>query len=185
MKPAHHNDPLPARALSLPSVAKGRAGTDLYGDLLPAGALARLGTSRFRRDALGLAGLAFLPDGRTIITADQDYAVQLWDTAGRLRHEIRTEPVAIESFALAPDGKQFAVAVCNRLGLVQTRDPIKIEKQVCAMVPRREWTGFSLRLILHGRRICVARNPKCEQCILNDFCPSSTIRPKPRRRASP
>ena len=73
----------------------------------------------------------------------------------------------------------------NRLGLVQTRDPIKIEKQVCSMIPRREWTGFSLRLILHGRRICIARKPKCEQCLLNDFCPSSSVRPQPRRRARP
>ena len=73
--------------------------------------------------------------------------------------------------------------LCNRLGLVQTRDPAKIEKQVCAMIPRQEWAGFSLRLILHGRRVCVARKPRCEQCLLNDFCPSSTIRPKPRRRA--
>jgi endonuclease-3 len=71
----------------------------------------------------------------------------------------------------------------NRLGLVVTRDPVKIEKQVCAMIPRREWTGFSLRLILHGRRICIARKPKCEQCLLNDFCPSSSVRPRPRRRA--
>jgi endonuclease-3 len=70
----------------------------------------------------------------------------------------------------------------NRLGLVQTRDPVKIEKQVCAMIPRSEWTGFSLRLILHGRRICVARKPRCEQCSMNDFCPSSTVRPKPKRR---
>ena len=74
--------------------------------------------------------------------------------------------------------------LCNRLGLVQTRDPVKIEKQVCAMIPRQEWAGFSLRLILHGRRVCVARKPRCEQCLLNDFCPSSTIRPKPRRRAA-
>jgi endonuclease-3 len=74
--------------------------------------------------------------------------------------------------------------LCNRLGLVQTRDPVKIEKQVSAMIPRREWAGFSLRLILHGRRICVARGPRCEQCLLNDFCPSSTVRPRPRRRAA-
>jgi len=71
----------------------------------------------------------------------------------------------------------------NRLGLVRTRDPVKIELQVCAMVPKEEWTGLSLRLILHGRRICIARRPKCEECVLNDFCPSSTTRPKRRRRA--
>jgi endonuclease-3 len=70
----------------------------------------------------------------------------------------------------------------NRLGLVRTRDAVKIEYQVCAMVPKEEWTGLSLRLILHGRRICIARRPRCEECLLNDFCPSSSTRPKPRRR---
>src|SRR5438094_5946441 len=71
----------------------------------------------------------------------------------------------------------------NRLGLVRTRDPVKIEHQVCAIVPKEEWTGLSLRLILHGRRICIARRPRCEECVLNDFCPSSTTRPKPGRRS--
>lgn len=70
----------------------------------------------------------------------------------------------------------------NRLGLVRTKDPVKIERQVCAMVPPEEWTGLSLRLILHGRRICIARRPRCEECVLNDFCPSSLTRPKPRRK---
>jgi endonuclease-3 len=73
----------------------------------------------------------------------------------------------------------------NLLGLVLTRDPVKIEHQVCAMVPKEEWTGLSLRLILHGRRICIARRPRCEECVLNDFCPSSTTRPKRRRRKPP
>ena len=70
----------------------------------------------------------------------------------------------------------------NRLGLVATRDPVKIEHQICAMVPAEEWTGLSLRLILHGRRICIARRPRCEECVLNDFCPSSSTRPKRRLR---
>ena len=66
----------------------------------------------------------------------------------------------------------------NLLGLVSTRDPVKIEKQVTSMVPPSEWTGLSLRLILHGRRVCIARRPRCEECVLNDFCPSSTTRPR-------
>ncbi len=70
----------------------------------------------------------------------------------------------------------------NRLGLVKTRDPVKIEYQGCAMVPKEEWTGLSLRLILHGRRVCIARRPRCEECVLNDFCPSSSTRPKRRSR---
>jgi endonuclease-3 len=65
----------------------------------------------------------------------------------------------------------------NRLKLVATRDPEKIEALVTRMVPPEEWTGLSLRLILHGRRICDARRPLCEQCVLNDFCPSSTVKP--------
>jgi len=70
----------------------------------------------------------------------------------------------------------------NKLGLVANHDPVKIEYQVCAMVPKEEWTGLSLRLILHGRRVCIARRPRCEECVLNDFCPSSTTRPQNRRR---
>ena len=70
----------------------------------------------------------------------------------------------------------------NRLGLVATRDPVKIEYQVCSMVPREEWTALSLRLILHGRRICDARRPLCGECVLNEFCPSSLLRPRRRLR---
>jgi endonuclease III len=70
----------------------------------------------------------------------------------------------------------------NLLRLVSTRDPVKIEYQVCRMVPDKEWTGLSLRLILHGRRVCIARRPRCEECVLNDFCPSSQTLPKRRRK---
>jgi endonuclease-3 len=71
----------------------------------------------------------------------------------------------------------------NLLKLTNSRDPVKIEAQVCAMVPPSEWTALSLRLILHGRRICIARRPRCEECVLNDFCPSSRTRPRRRSRA--
>lgn len=74
------------------------------------------------------------------------------------------------------------IRLTNRLGLVRTKDPVKIEFQVCAMVPKEEWTALSLRLILHGRRVCDARRPRCEECILNDFCPSALTRPGRRLR---
>jgi len=70
----------------------------------------------------------------------------------------------------------------RRLGLTKNTDPVKIEAEVTRMLPPEEWTAFSLRLILHGRRICVARAPRCPECVLNDFCPSSTVRAKSRRR---
>src|SRR5439155_22127103 len=55
------------------------------------------------------------------------------------------------------------IRLTNRLGLVRAKDPVKIEFQVCSMVPKEEWTALSLRLILHGRRVCVARRPRCEE----------------------
>jgi endonuclease-3 len=71
--------------------------------------------------------------------------------------------------------------LCNRLKLTDSKDPVQIEKDLCGMVPREEWTGFSLRLILHGRRICDAKRPKCDLCVLNDFCPSSITRATNKR----
>ncbi len=70
----------------------------------------------------------------------------------------------------------------KRLGLVKTTDPKRIEREVCAMVPPVEWTGLSLRLILHGRRVCAARRPRCEACVLEGWCPSSTLKAASGRR---
>lgn len=58
------------------------------------------------------------------------------------------------------------------LGLTTATEPEKIEAEVGALIPRKEWGTSSLRLILHGRRVCVARRPRCEQCALADYCPS-------------
>ena len=73
----------------------------------------------------------------------------------------------------------------RRLRLTTSRDPVKIEAEVTRLVPKDEWTGLSLRLILHGRRICVARAPRCPECVMNDFCPSSTVRARVRRSVAP
>jgi endonuclease-3 len=63
----------------------------------------------------------------------------------------------------------------RRLGLTMEEDPVKVEHELNAMLPAAERGAFSLRLILHGRKVCVARRPRCEVCILNDFCPSSLV----------
>lgn len=59
----------------------------------------------------------------------------------------------------------------RRLGLTDADDPVKIERDLIEIVPKKEWIDFSHRLIWHGRRICVARKPKCEICPMNGFCP--------------
>jgi endonuclease-3 len=69
----------------------------------------------------------------------------------------------------------------NRLKLTDSTDPNVIELDVTQVVPPEEWTGLSLRLILHGRRVCIARRPLCEGCLLNDVCPASLTRPSNRR----
>jgi endonuclease-3 len=65
--------------------------------------------------------------------------------------------------------------VSRRLALTSEVDPVKAERDLTALLPASEWGRFSLRLILHGRRVCVARRPRCEACLLNDFCPSSLV----------
>ena len=62
-----------------------------------------------------------------------------------------------------------------RLGLTTETDPVKVEHELNAMVPPAERGAFSLRLILHGRRVCDARRPRCHACVLASFCPSAGI----------
>jgi len=64
----------------------------------------------------------------------------------------------------------------RRLGLTRQRDPTKIEKDLSRILPPSEWTSFSHRLILHGRRVCYARGPACEKCVVGELCPSNTAR---------
>jgi endonuclease III len=63
----------------------------------------------------------------------------------------------------------------QRLGLTKHEDPVKIERDLQKLVPRHSWGIFPHLLIWHGRRVCDARNPHCDVCVLNDLCPSSRI----------
>ena len=63
--------------------------------------------------------------------------------------------------------------VSGRLGLTAHSYPVKIEQDLMKLIPQKEWTVFSHRLIAHGRKICIARKPKCRECFLNDVCPSA------------
>ncbi|MFQ5690925.1 MAG: endonuclease III [Gemmatimonadota bacterium] len=63
--------------------------------------------------------------------------------------------------------------VAGRLGLTRHTDPVKIERDLMELLPRAEWRTFAWRLILHGRRVCSARKPACERCILESACPSA------------
>jgi endonuclease-3 len=62
-----------------------------------------------------------------------------------------------------------------RLGMTNETDPEKVEQVLMALVPRADWTILSHLLIFHGRRVCVARLPRCGECVLNDICPSARV----------
>jgi len=63
----------------------------------------------------------------------------------------------------------------QRLGLTNEEDPVKIERDLQRLVPREYWGLFPHLLIWHGRRVCIARAPRCEDCVVNDLCPSSRV----------
>ena len=72
----------------------------------------------------------------------------------------------------------------KRLGLTELDDPVKVEHELGRYLPPAEWGSFSLRLILHGRRVCDARKPACDRCGLEDICPSSAL-PRTARKGRP
>jgi endonuclease III len=63
----------------------------------------------------------------------------------------------------------------QRLRLTRQDDPVKIERDLVRLVPREDWGRFPHLLIWHGRRVCIARTPRCEECVLTDLCPSSRV----------
>jgi endonuclease III len=63
----------------------------------------------------------------------------------------------------------------QRLGFTRQDDPVKIERDLMRLVPREDWARFPHLLIWHGRRVCIARFPRCEECALADLCPSSRV----------
>jgi endonuclease-3 len=64
----------------------------------------------------------------------------------------------------------------QRLKLTRQKDPVKIERDLMELVPRKDWIIFSHLLIFHGRRICKARRPLCEECVVEKLCPSSMLK---------
>jgi len=63
--------------------------------------------------------------------------------------------------------------VSNRLGLTKETDPKKIEKDLMKIIPKNYWRNFSGAMVLHGRYVCTAKKPKCQDCVLNKLCPSA------------
>jgi len=111
----------------------------------------------------------------------EDYDGQV---PGRLEELVRLPGVARKTanVVAAELGEAQGVVVdthvrrlSQRLGLTKEEDPVKIERDLQRLVPREDWGVFPHLLIWHGRRVCIARAPRCADCVVNDLCPSSRI----------
>ncbi len=88
----------------------------------------------------------------------------------------KTANVVLANALHAPAGivvDTHVTRVSGRLGFTAHTDAEKIEQDLMKLIPLKEWTIFSHRLIQHGREICIARKPKCRECRLNELCPSA------------
>ena len=65
--------------------------------------------------------------------------------------------------------------LCDRLGLTEYTDPIRIERDLMRLLPQPDWENWSIRLVYYGREVCKARSPRCDVCILADLCPSAVL----------
>ena len=127
----------------------------------------------FRQKSKSLVGMA----RRLVETHDGEVPGAMEDLV-KLPGVGRKTANVIRSVALGLPGlpvDTHVTRLSNLLGLTAETDPVRIEAELNPMLPAAERGDFSLRMILHGRRVCVARRPRCEDCILNDFCPSSAV----------
>ena len=65
--------------------------------------------------------------------------------------------------------------IMNALRFVKTTDAVKIEQELLPLIPQHDWTVFTHRIIEHGRAVCIARRPKCNDCVISEYCPSASI----------
>ena len=67
------------------------------------------------------------------------------------------------------------IRIMNLLGFTHSRNPEKIEKEIKAIFPKQHWVRLTHMIIDHGRKVCIARRPRCQVCVLNDLCPSALV----------
>jgi endonuclease-3 len=119
------------------------------------------------KNLIGMANAVMTRFGGEVPTAIEDL-VTLPGVGRKTANVVRS--VVFDLPGLPVD--THVLRLSKRLGLTREEDPVKVEHQLNALLPPKEWGEFSLRLILHGRRVCDARKPKCGECRLAPICPS-------------
>lgn len=138
---------------------------ELERDILP--------TGTFRQKAKNLRGtmrmLLEAFDGRVPTRLEQ--LVRLPGVGRKTANVVAAERGATQGIVVDTHVRRLS----QRLGLTRHDDPAKIERDLMRIVPKDDWGRFPHLLIWHGRRVCLARAPRCEICVLNDLCPSSRV----------
>jgi endonuclease-3 len=130
-------------------------------------------TGFFRSKAKSLIGMAqgLVQDHDGVVPGKMSELTKLAGVGRKTANVVRS--VALDLPGLPVDTHVGRLA--RRLAITTQEDPVKVELELNPMIPATERGLFSLRLILHGRRVCLARKPRCGDCVLNDFCPSSQV----------
>ena len=132
-----------------------------------------LPTGTFRQKAKNLRGTMRMLleefDGKVPTRLEE--LVRLPGVGRKTANVVAAERGAIQGIVVDTHVRRLS----QRLGLTRHDDPARIERDLMRIVPKEDWGRFPHLLIWHGRRVCLARAPRCEICVLNDLCPSSRV----------
>ena len=102
------------------------------------------------------------------VPADLDALVALDGVGRKTAHVVMGNAFGIASGVVVDT---HVTRISNRLGMTDQKDAVKIERELEKQLPRKEWIDFTHRIISHGRKVCKARKPDCDACVLEDVCP--------------
>jgi endonuclease-3 len=130
-------------------------------------------TGFFRQKAKALRGTMqmLLEEYGGEVPADFEALLRLPGVARKTANVVSAERGSAQGIVVDTHVRRLS----QRLRLTKEEDPVKIERDLMKIVPREDWARFPHLLIWHGRRVCVARRPMCEECVLTDLCPSSRV----------
>src|SRR5437868_10838586 len=130
-------------------------------------------TGFFRQKAKALRGTMrmLIEDYDGEVPTDFDALLRLPGVARKTANVVSAERGHAQGIVVDTHVRRLS----QRLGFTKDEDPVRIERDLMRLVPREDWARFPHLLIWHGRRVCDARRPRCEICVINDLCPSSRV----------
>ena len=130
-------------------------------------------TGFFRQKTKAIRGTmqTLLQDFDAVVPHTVDELVRLPGVARKTANVVAAELGEAQGIVVDTHVRRLS----QRLGLTRQEDPVKIERDLIKLVARERWGVFPHLLIWHGRRVCIARRPLCEDCVLTDLCPSSRV----------